>query len=71
MQVAGDVVSVLTNRAMLASDVDAEAAQQQLDERFSQSIATAEFEEIRDRTIAQARAQIRVSKRVRMHRRRN
>ena len=64
VQVVDDVVSVLTNRAMLAGEVDAEVAQQQLDGAFSQSIATAEFEEIRDRTIAQARAQIRVSKRV-------
>ena len=61
VQVAGDVVSVLTNRAVLASEVDAEAAQQQLEGALSQSIATTEFEEIRDRTIAQARAQIRVS----------
>ena len=63
VQVAGDVVSVLTNRAMLASEIDSQAAQKQLEEAFGQSIATEEFEEIRDRNIAQARGQIRVSKR--------
>ena len=35
VQVAGDVVSVLTNRAMLASEVDGQAAQQQLDEALT------------------------------------
>ena len=64
VQVADNVVSVLTNRAMLASEVDGPAAQQQLDESLKLSIATAELEEIRDRNVAQARGQIRVSRRV-------
>lgn len=63
VQVAGDVVSVLTNRAMLASEVDGQAAHQQLGEALKQPIVTAEFEEIRDRSIAQARAQIRIAER--------
>ena len=63
VQVAGNVVSVLTNRAMLASEVDGKAAQQQLDDALSLSIATDELEEIRDRSLSQARAQLRVSER--------
>ena len=64
VQVADDVVSVLTNRATPAQDVDGPAAQQQLDASLKRSIATAELEEIRDRNVAQARGQIRVSRRV-------
>ena len=63
VQVAGDVVSVLTNRAMLASEVDGKAALQQLDDALELSIATDELEVIRDRSLSQARAQIRVSER--------
>ena len=63
VQVAGDVVSVLTNRAMLASEIDGQAAHQQLGESLKLSTATAELEVIRDRGIAQARGQIRVSQR--------
>ena len=63
VQVAGNVVSVLTNRAMPSGDVDGQAAHRQLDQALKQSIATPELEAIRDRSIAQARAQIRVANR--------
>ncbi len=56
VQVAGDVVSVLTNRAVLASDVDAQVAAKQLQTALTLPTATAEMEEIRDRQLAQARA---------------
>jgi F-type H+-transporting ATPase subunit epsilon len=63
VQVAGNVVSVLTNRAIEASAVDGYAAGALLDEALRLSTATAELEQIRDRNLAQARAQIRVADR--------
>ena len=63
VQVANDVVSVLTDRAVLATEIDGQAAQQQLDESLKLPITTPELEEIRDRSVAQARAKIHVSKR--------
>jgi len=63
VQVADGTVSVLTDRAMLADQVDAQAASQKLDESLKMPIDTVEREQIRDRSIGQARAQIRVSRR--------
>jgi F-type H+-transporting ATPase subunit epsilon len=63
VQVSGDVVSVLTNRAIPADQVDSEAARIQLQDGLKLSIATPELEAIRDRSLAQARAQIRVAAR--------
>ena len=63
VQVADNVVSVLTDRAILAIEVDGQAAQRQLDESLKLSIATPELEQIRDRNLAQARARLRLSQR--------
>lgn len=61
VQIAQNVVSVLTNRAIAAGKVDANAAQTQLEAAVKKSSATPELEAIRNRQIAQARAQIRVA----------
>ena len=58
VQVADNVVSVLTSRAIPASQVKADVAQKQLDEALKKPIATPEQEQVRDRLIAQARAQL-------------
>lgn len=62
VQVAGNVVNVLTNRAIVASDVDAQVAEKQLASAQSLSTATPELEDIRDRNLAQARGQLRVAR---------
>jgi F-type H+-transporting ATPase subunit epsilon len=63
VQVADDVVSVLTNRAISANSLDAAAALEQL--RSALAIhATGEREmAIRDRAVLQARGQLRVARR--------
>ncbi len=63
VQVSGNVVSVLTNRVVAADQVDAEAARVQLKKAKSMPILTADQEEIRDRVVAQAHGQLRVSRR--------
>ncbi|MFO0791724.1 MAG: ATP synthase F1 subunit epsilon [Pirellulales bacterium] len=63
VQVADNLVSVLTNRAMPASALNTAAAQQQL-EAALHSHATGDAElAIRDRQISQARGQLRVASR--------
>jgi F-type H+-transporting ATPase subunit epsilon len=66
VEVAANVVSVLTNRAVPASKVDGAAAELQLADAIRHPAGTAEQLEIRDRQIAQARAQIRVARRARL-----
>ena len=61
VQVAENVVSVLTVRAMPASQVDAAAARVQLNEARARTPTTPEAFEIRDRLLAQARAQLRMA----------
>ena len=61
VQAADDVVSVLTNRAVPASNVDVVAAREQLGAALKQPAHTPELRDNRDRAIAQARAQIRVA----------
>jgi F-type H+-transporting ATPase subunit epsilon len=63
VQVSGNVVSVLTNRALPAANVDVEAAQQQWNKARELPILTPEQEEIRDRLLAQARGQLQVGRR--------
>ena len=63
VQVANDVVSVLTNRAVPAERVNAKAAQEQLESALKRPINTPELLEIRDRLIGQARAQLEVARR--------
>lgn len=62
-QVSGDVISVLTNRAVPAAEIEAAAAQTQLDAAIKQPANSDEGIVIRDRAIDQARAQLRVARR--------
>lgn len=63
VQVDDDVVSVLTNRAVPAEQLDADAAAKQLKSAMKRPANTPELMEIRDRLVAQARAQLHVAKR--------
>ena len=60
VQVADNVVSILTGRAIPAEDVDGTAAQEQLAAARGLPSNTPELMAIRDRQVAQARAQIRL-----------
>ena len=60
VQVADDVISVLTNKAVEAKDLDGAAAQAQLEAAIKLPANTDELLAIRDRSIAQARAQLHV-----------
>jgi len=62
VQVAGNVVSVLTDRAVPAEQVDAGAAENQLSSSLKRKAHTPELMDIRDRQVAQARAQLRVAR---------
>ena len=62
VQVAGNVVSVLTDRAVPAEQVDAGAAEKQLSSSLKRKAHTPELMDIRDRQVAQARAQLRVAR---------
>lgn len=61
VQVANNVVSVLTGRAIPATQVKPEAAKKQLEEALKKPITTPELEQVRNRLIAQARAQLQVA----------
>ena len=63
VQVADNVVSVLTNRAVPAEQLDAEVANEQLENARKRPANTSELMEIRDRFVEQARAQKRVANR--------
>ncbi len=63
VQVTGNVVSVLTNRAMPAADIDPQAAQEQLAAARARQADSEELLAIRDRLERQARAQIRLAAR--------
>ena len=63
VQVSGDIVSVLTNRALPATEVDVAAAQQQWHDAQELPILTPEQEAIRDRLLTQARGQLQVARR--------
>ena len=58
VQVESNVVSVLTGRSMLASEIDVAAARAALEAAESEPAATPALAEIKGREIAQARAQI-------------
>jgi F-type H+-transporting ATPase subunit epsilon len=64
VQVVDDVVSVLTPRAIAAEKIDTKAAESQLDAAMRRPINTPELLEIRDRLVAQARAQLLVASRL-------
>lgn len=63
VQVVNNVVSVLTNRAVPAKKLDPVAAETQLLEAQQRPANTDELLAIRDRLIAQSRAQLRVARR--------
>lgn len=63
VQVLNDVVTVLTGRAVDAAKLDAEVAREQLRTAQSRPANTEELLAIRDRLIAQSRAQIRLATR--------
>ena len=63
VQVADNVVSVLTNRAMPATSIDQRAAAEQLEQARARQANTDELAVIRDRLELQARGQLRVAAR--------
>ena len=66
VQVADNVVAVLTNRAVPAEKLDAAAAEVQLQQALERPANKPELMEIRDRQIAQARAQVRTARKSRL-----
>ena len=62
VQVADNVVSVMTSRAIAAEKIDTAAAKKQLDEALLRPINTPELLEIRDRMVSQARGQLQVAR---------
>jgi F-type H+-transporting ATPase subunit epsilon len=62
VQVADNVVSVMTSRAMPAVNINVPAAEKQLAEETRKTTATEEAEKLREQHVAQARAQIRTGR---------
>lgn len=63
VEVAADVISVLTQRAVPAEKLQADVAGEQLSTAQSQAARGDDQLELRDRRVAQARAQVRVARR--------
>lgn len=63
VQIAKDVVSILTSRAIVASEIKESDAREQIETAMKKSIATPELLDQRNRTVEQARAQLRVAQR--------
>ncbi len=63
VQVSDNTVTVLTNRAVAASDLSSDTGEELLASARSKPANTDELMEIRDRMIAQARGQLRVARR--------
>lgn len=63
VQVADNVVSILTNRAVLGTSLDAAAAREQLAAANKRRATTDDELALRDRLVVQARAQIHVAER--------
>src|SRR5688572_13319356 len=66
VQVADNMVVVLTSRSVPASSLDAAAAEAQLQSALARPANTPELQEVRQRLVAQARAQIRTARRARL-----
>jgi F-type H+-transporting ATPase subunit epsilon len=64
VEVLGDVVTVLTQRAVPAKEIDEAVAQEQLDSAQARPAKTSEQQAVRERTIQQSRAQLRVARRI-------
>jgi F-type H+-transporting ATPase subunit epsilon len=62
VEVAGDTVSVLTNRAVKAEDLNPQTAKVELHAAQEKPANSRELMEIRDRAIAQARGQLWVAR---------
>jgi F-type H+-transporting ATPase subunit epsilon len=62
VQVVDNVVSILTNLARPAADLDAAAARSDLEEAEKVTANSPEMFEIRDRKVSQARAKLRVAR---------
>lgn len=63
VQVAADVVSVLTGRAVPAEQLDSEVAQEQITAALRRPAHSDEMIAIRNRHLAQSRAQLRLARR--------
>ena len=61
VQVTGDAVSIITNRAIAAADVDRGAAEEQLRLAAKSPVNTDELLAMREKGVAQARAQLKVA----------
>lgn len=64
VEVLGDTVSILTNRAIPAEDLDEAVANEQLRTAQAREANTPELMAVRDRAVSQSRAQLRVARRV-------
>lgn len=62
VQVADNLISVLTNRAIPSEAVDGDAAQEQLSQSLGQTAAGEDQIALRDRSLSQARAQLRIAR---------
>jgi F-type H+-transporting ATPase subunit epsilon len=62
VQVADNVVSVLTNHSLAAADLDQDVAQEQLQSSLSRKAAGDDELTLRERSVAQARAQLQVAR---------
>lgn len=63
VQIADNVVSILTGKAIPSSDIDVDQAEKQLEEASKAIAPTDELAAIKTRNIVQARSQIRAAKR--------
>jgi F-type H+-transporting ATPase subunit epsilon len=63
VEVADDVVSVLTQRAVPPQELDPSVAEEQLREAAAKPATSPELMALRDRLLAQGRAQLRVARR--------
>jgi F-type H+-transporting ATPase subunit epsilon len=62
VQIADNVVYVLTNRAMPIEEVNRAAAERQLETARKMPLVTPQQESVRDRAVRQARAQLRAAR---------
>jgi F-type H+-transporting ATPase subunit epsilon len=62
VEVAGNVVSVLTRRAIPASEIDAAALEESVRDAVRRPVTSPEAMDARDRLLTQARAQLRVAR---------
>jgi len=66
VQVAENVVSVLTNRAVPSEKIDTKIVQEQIASALGDKVAGEEQLALRDRTLSQARGQLRVARRAKL-----